>query len=85
MNQTEFNKTQLYNKLLEETKSKSLSHVFLLNEFKRNHWNVNEKQVTEIANYLEEMPTDIMKTANSLGILNISPKLKKKLVKQNQL
>ena len=81
MSQTEFNKKDLYSKLLAEAVTKGLSHVFVLNEFKRNKWNLNENQAVELANTFDTNVKDIMNQAMDLNILNVNNKLKKELIK----
>jgi len=81
MNQTEFNKQERYEKLINEAISKKLNHTFVLNEFKRNHWNLNEKQVVDVANKLNVNADTILNLALDLNILNVSNKLKKAILK----
>jgi hypothetical protein len=81
MNQTEFNKQERYEKLINEAVSKNLNHTFVLNEFKRNRWNLNEKQVVEVANKLGVNADTILNMALDLNILNVSNKLKKAILK----
>lgn len=82
MNQSEFNKKERFEKLLKETISKKLGYRFLLEEMKRNHWNVNMVQSAEIANSLNVLQTKILFYAYDLNILNVDKKTLKAIKKQ---
>ena len=82
MNQSEFNKKDRFEKLLKETIDKKLGYRFLLEEMKRNHWNVNMIQSADIANRLDVMQTKILFYAYDLNILNVDKKTLKAIQKQ---
>jgi len=81
MNQSDFNKEQLFHNLIKQAKEKELGVGFILNEFKRNKWNLNLKQATFIANELETNIDSILYQALDLNILNVESKIKKALLK----
>jgi len=84
MNQKEFNKKELYQRLLTETREKGLGYRFLLDEFKRNKWNLNANQAIEIANFLDQEINRILFYAYDLNILNVDNKTKKVILKAKQ-
>lgn len=81
MNQSEFNKEQLFQNLIKQAKEKELGVSFVLSEFKRNKWNLNLKQATSIANELNVNIDTILYEALDLNILNVESKIKKALLK----
>jgi hypothetical protein len=81
MNQSEFNKEQLFQNLIKQAKEKELGVSFVLSEFKRNKWNLNLKQATSIANELDVNIDTILYQALDLNILNVESKIKKALLK----
>lgn len=81
MNQSEFNKEQLFQNLIKQAKEKELGVSFVLSEFKRNKWNLNLKQATSIANELNVNIDTILYQALDLNILNVESKIKKALLK----
>lgn len=81
MNQSEFNKDQLFQNLIKQAKEKELGVSFVLSEFKRNKWNLNLKQATSIANELNVNIDTILYQALDLNILNVESKIKKALLK----
>lgn len=70
-----------FQKLIEETREKDLGYRFFLEEVKRNKWNINEKQITQISNELEVDATRIASYAQEINILNVSAKYLKALKK----
>lgn len=82
MTQTEFNKQERFNNLLQESKKKGLGYRFILDEFKRNHWNLNLKQAEMISENLEQDYQRLLKYALDLNILNVDSKTKKAILKQ---
>jgi hypothetical protein len=81
MNQSEFNKEQLFQNLLKQAKEKELDYRFILEEFKRYKWNLNLKQATFLANELDQPIDSILYYALDLNILNVETKIKKALLK----
>ena len=81
MNQSEFNKEQVFQNLIKQSQEKELGVSFILSEFKRNKWNLNLKQATTIANSLGVNIDSILYQALDLNILNVESKVKKALLK----
>lgn len=81
MNQAEFNKEQIFQNLLKQSKEKELGFRFILEEFKRYKWNLNLKQATLIANELNQNIDSILYYALDLNILNVESRIKKSLLK----
>lgn len=81
MNQSEFNKEQIFQNLLKQAKEKELGFRFILEEFKRYKWNLNLKQATILANELDQPIDSILYYALDLNILNVDSKIKKALLK----
>lgn len=79
MTQTEFNKEQLVQNLIQQTKDKGLTYTFILNEFKRNKWNINLKQAEHLSKELNVNMVKILFDAEDLNILNVDNKTKKAL------
>ena len=84
MNQSEFNKEERFNNLIKQAKEKQLGYQFVLEEVKRNHWNVNAKQVELISTTLEFNNALVLFYALDLNILNVDAKTKKALNKQRK-
>jgi hypothetical protein len=82
MNQSEFNKQERFNALIEEAKSKHLTYKFVLDESKRNKWNINAKQAEQIGNSLSTNTVKVLFYALEINILNVDNKTKKALQKQ---
>lgn len=82
MNQSEFNKQERFNALIAEAQSKGLPYTFILEEVKRNKWNINPKQAEQISNSLNINTAKILFTAYELNILNADNKTKKVIQKQ---
>ena len=82
MNQSEFNKQERFNALIVEAQSKGLPYTFILEEVKRNKWNINPKQAEQISNSLNINTAKILFTAYELNILNADNKTKKVIQKQ---
>ena len=81
MNQSEFNKEQIFQNLIKQAKEKELGYRFILEEFKRYKWNLNLKQATLLANDLDQPIDSILYYALDLNILNVETKVKKALLK----
>lgn len=84
MNQTEFNKEERFNNLIKQAKEKQLGYQFVLEEVKRNHWNVNAKQVELISTTLDFNNALVLFHALDLNILNVDNQTKKALNKQRK-
>jgi hypothetical protein len=82
MNQSEFNKQERFNALIQETVTKGLTYKFILDESKRNKWNINARQAEEIAAQLNINTVKVLFYALELNILNVDNKTKKALQKQ---
>lgn len=77
--QQEFNKEEQLKNLVAQTKAKELTYSFVLNEFKRNKWNVNLKQAEYLSKELNVNMVRILFDAEDLNILNVDAKTKKAL------
>ncbi len=82
MNQSEFNKQERFNALIQEALTKGLTYKFILDESKRNKWNINARQAEEIATQLNINTVRVLFYALELNILNVDNKTKKALQKQ---
>lgn len=82
MNQSDFNKQERFNALITEAQSKNLPYTFILEEVKRNKWNINPKQAEQISTLLSINTVKVLFTALELNILNADNKTKKAIQKQ---
>lgn len=84
MTQTEFNKQELFLNLIKQTIEKGLGYRFILDEFKRNKWNLNLSQAELISNELEINQFQILLYALDINILNTDNRTKKIIEKQRK-
>lgn len=84
MTQQEFNKEERITKLISEALNKNLTYRFVLEEFKRNKWNVNLKQAEEMSKLFNINMVLILFYAEDLNILNVDTKTKKALSRQRK-
>ena len=84
MTQTEFNKQELFTNLIKQTKEKELGYRFILDEFKRNKWNLNLVQAETLSNELGINMFLILLYAQDINILNVDNKTKKIIEKQRK-
>jgi hypothetical protein len=84
MTQTEFNKNELFLNLIKQTKEKELGYRFILDEFKRNKWNVNLIQAEKMSIELNVNMFLILLYAQDINILNVDSKTKKIIEKQRK-
>ncbi len=84
MNQSEFNKQERFDSLIKEAKTKGLGYQFVLEEVKRNKWNLNSKQVEQISTDLDYNNVLVLFYALDLNILNVDAKTKKAILKQKK-
>lgn len=82
MNQSDFNKKERFNNLLQEAQKKNLSYRFILDEFKRNKWNLNLTQAEEISTTLNTDHQRLLRAAIEQNILNVDARTKKIILKQ---
>lgn len=81
MTQSDFNKKERFENLLVTAKSRDLGISFLLNEFKRNKWNLNLKQAEEITEALSIDYQKLLQTALEMNLLNVDSRTKKAILK----
>lgn len=79
MTQQDFNKQERITKLINEAKHKELTYRFVLEEFKRNKWNVNLKQAEEMSIVFNVNMVLVLLYAEDLNILNVDNKTRKAL------
>jgi hypothetical protein len=84
MTQTEFNKNELFLNLIKQTKERELGYRFILDEFKRNKWNINLIQAEKISIELDVNMFLILLYAQDINILNVDSKTKKIIEKQRK-
>lgn len=84
MNQQEFNKQAQFENLIKTALDKKLGYQFILQEFKRNKWNLNLKQAEKIGLALNFNPVLVLIGADDLNILNVDNKTKKAIQKQKK-
>lgn len=84
MTQTEFNKQELFTNLIKQTKEKDLGYRFILDEFKRNKWNINAVQAEQVSVELNINMFLVLLYAQDLNILNVDNRLKKIIEKQRK-
>lgn len=84
MTQTEFNKQELFSNLIKQSKEKNLGYRFILDEFKRNKWNINVVQAEQVSVELGINMFLILLYAQDLNILNVDSKTKKIIEKQRK-
>lgn len=82
--QQEFNKTEQIENLIAQALSKDLTYTFVLEEFKRNKWNLNVAQAEKLANRFDVNMVKILFSAEDLNILNVDPRTKKALKLQRK-
>lgn len=82
MSQKEFNNKERFSNLIETAKSKNLGYRFVLEEVRRNRWNINLKQSEKIAEELKQDYQRILQYALEINVLNVDSKTKKVLEKQ---
>lgn len=79
MTQQEFNKQEHITKLIQQAKERDLTYRFVLEEFKRNKWNINLKQAEEMSIIFKVNMVLILLYADDLNILNVDNKTRKAL------
>lgn len=84
MTQSEFNKKELIKNIIQTAKEKELGFKYVLEEFKRNKWNINLEQAQLICNELNTNMTYVLFEAEDMNILNVDNSFKKKLNKQRK-
>ena len=84
MNQQEFNKQEIFDNLIKTALEKKLGYQFILQEFKRNKWNLNTNQAEKIGLALNFNPVLVLLGADDLNILNVDSKTKKAIQKQRK-
>lgn len=84
MNQNEFNKEERFKNLIEQTVTKNLGYRFIVDEFKRNRWNINLKQAEEIGSALKVNIAIILFYADDINILNVDKKTLKAIRNQKK-
>lgn len=84
MTQQEFNKQELFQNLIKQTNEKNLGYRFILDEFKRNKWNINLVQAEEVSKGLNMNMYPVLLYALDLNILNVDNKTKKIIEKQRK-
>lgn len=84
MTQIEFNKEERTLNLIKQSKEKELGYRFVLEEFKRNKWNINLKQAETLSNLFNVNMVRILFEAEDLNILNVDSKTKKALKLQRK-
>jgi len=82
--QQEFNKTEQIENLIAQAISKDLTYSYVLEEFKRNKWNLNVAQAEKLANRFDVNMVRVLFTAEDLNILNVDPRTKKALKLQRK-
>lgn len=84
MTQTDFNKQELFENLIKQAQEKSLGYRFIVDEFKRNKWNLNLVQAEDISKGLNINMYPVLLYALDLNILNVDKKTKKVIEKQRK-
>lgn len=84
MNQNEFNKEERFKNLIEQSVIKNLGYRFIIDEFKRNRWNINLKQAEEIGSSLNVNIALILFYADDINILNVDKKTLKAIRNQKK-
>mgnify|MGYP003402559587 CR=1 FL=1 len=84
MNQSEFNKQELFESWIKTAKEQHFDFKYVLDEVKRNKWNVNLTQVTKISNDLNTPINIILWEAEEMNILNVPHKLRKLIQKEKK-
>lgn len=82
--QQEFNKQEQIENLVLQAISKDLSYTYVLEEFKRNKWNLNVAQAEMLSNRFDVNMVKILFSAEDLNILNVDPRTKKALKLQRK-
>ena len=84
MTQSEFNKKEIIKNIIKTAKEKELGYKYVLEEFKRNKWNINLDQARLICDELNTNMTFVLFEAEDMNILNVANSFKKKLEKQRK-
>jgi hypothetical protein len=82
--QQEFNKQEQIENLVLQAISKDLTYTYVLEEFKRNKWNLNIAQAEMLSNRFNVNMVKILFDAEDLNILNVDPRTKKALKLQRK-
>lgn len=84
MTQQDFNKQERFLNLIKQSKEKNLGYRFILDEFKRNKWNINLLQAETLSTELNVNMFLVLLYATDLNILNVDAKTKKVIEKQKK-
>ena len=82
--QQEFNKQEQFDNLILQALGKDLPYSYVLEEMKRNKWNLNVVQSEKLANRFNINMVQILFMAEDLNILNVDPRTKKALKLQRK-
>ena len=82
--QQEFNKHEQIENLINQALSKDLTYTYVLEEFKRNKWNLNIAQAEKLSNRFDVNMVLILFKAEDMNILNVDARTKKALKLQRK-
>ncbi len=82
--QQEFNKHEQFENLILQAINKELTYTYVLEEIKRNKWNLNVAQAEKLANRFDVNMVQILFKAEDMNILNVDARTKKALKQQRK-